>query len=244
MESTHPAPELEKFLFYRGVGNFPAPLKVTMSEQGEISLLNTGDQPLNHLFVVAVEGERATVVPLEHLGTNKTISARLDGTATRERAGDAIQRLCRQVADALVAEGLYRAEAEAMVKTWRDAWFEDQGVRILYLLPRRWTDATLPITLTPQPRELVRVMVGRAELITPALENQVRNCIEDFGRCYPSIEQAAPVARFQAMKLGRFAPVAIRLAARHATDPNFDKLGSALLEAAAKSVPSGVAPAR
>ena len=57
-----------------------------------------------------------------------------------------------------------------MVNTWKDSWFAEDGVRVLYVLPRAWTDRTLPLKLDPAPRELVRVMVGRAEVLAPALE--------------------------------------------------------------------------
>ena len=43
-------------------------------------------------------------------------------------------------------------------------------MRVFYVLPRQWTDDTLPLTLQPGPRELVRVMVGRAEIIPPAAD--------------------------------------------------------------------------
>jgi len=47
------------------------------------------------------------------------------------------------MAAALVSEGLYQREAQAMVNTWRDSWFEEDGLRVLYTLPREWTDRTL-----------------------------------------------------------------------------------------------------
>ena len=233
LEQTNPAPEIEKFLFYRGVGNFPSPLKVTMNEQGAIAVTNAGGQPLKHLFAVAIHGDRATVVPLGNLESSQTLSTRLEQPDSKP-AGDTIKNLRKQMADALEAEGLYRAEAEAMVNTWRDAWFEDQGVRILYILPRAWTDATLPITLTPQPSELVRVMVGRAEVITPVMAEQVARCIEGFRQSDPAAKQTA-IREFRAMKLGRFAPVALRLAGAHTKDAKFFQDGAGLIEAAAKA---------
>ena len=44
-------------------------------------------------------------------------------------------------------------------------------------LPRAWTDRTLPLKLNPAPRELVRVMVGRAEVLTPALQHRLSNAL-------------------------------------------------------------------
>lgn len=98
-----------------------------------------------------------------------------------------------------------------MVQTWRDSWFEEQGLRVLYLLPRSWTDEVLPLSIVPAPRELVRVMVGRAEVITPQVEDAVRKQIVEFNRS-DSEAKAAAVEGFRELGLGRFAEPAIRLA--------------------------------
>jgi len=66
-------------------------------------------------------------------------------------------------------QGLYPKEAAAMIKTWNDSWFEE-GLRLFYFVPRAAADAILPITLDPKPEELVRVFVGRAEILTPEME--------------------------------------------------------------------------
>src|SRR6185436_3971468 len=80
----------------------------------------------------------------------------------------------------LLGAKLYDKEAVAMLKTWKDSWFEE-GVRMLYLLPRGTTDAILPLTLDPAPDELVRVMVGRMEFITPEREAAICKVIEKLG---------------------------------------------------------------
>ena len=233
LERTNSAPEIEKFLFYRGVGNFQTPLTVTMSAEGTITATNANREPLKHLFAVAINGDRATVVSLGNLNSGQSRDTRLDAVADNQPLADAVKGLRQQMSDALVAEGLYRAEADAMVETWRDAWFEDQGVRILYILPRNWTDATLPIKLEPQPRELVRVMVGRAEIITPAMAQQVAQYVEDFRGSDVGARQSA-INQFRAMKLGRFAQVALRVAGANIKDPKFFEDGNRLLEAATK----------
>src|SRR5438128_83798 len=65
------------------------------------------------------------------------------------------------------------APAVSEPHSWRDSWFTDDGVRVIYMLPRPWTDEILPLTLTPQPKELTRVMVGRAEVITTQVETHL-----------------------------------------------------------------------
>src|SRR5207253_7057312 len=93
------------------------------------------------------------------------------GETTSERPTlDAnIELLISDLKQTLVASGLYEKEADAMIKTWRTSWFEE-GTRVFYVLPRQTTDAILPITIVPRQVELVRVLVGRAEVVNPALE--------------------------------------------------------------------------
>ena len=93
---------------------------------------------------------------------------------------DVRKRAMHDMAAALVEAGLYEKEARAMVNTWQDQWFEDEGTRVLYLLPRAWTDRTLPLQVSPQPDAVVRVMVGRAELIIPSVERELREQILTF----------------------------------------------------------------
>ena len=75
----------------------------------------------------------------------------------------------RELVALLIANGLYRKEAEAMVATWSDTWFEE-GTRLFYIVPRAAVDAILPLTMTPAPAEVARVFVGRMELVTPAAQ--------------------------------------------------------------------------
>jgi len=197
---------------------------------------------LKHLFAVAIKGDRARVLPLGQLDAGQTLHARLDASANSQPTASVVEELSRQMAAALEAEGLYASEAEAMVATWRDAWFENQGVRILYILPRAWTDSTLPITMTPKPSELTRVMVGRAEVFTPVMTQQLCKCVDGFRQSDPAIKQAA-LDDFKAMKLGRFTPVAMRLAAARAKDPKVYEYGAELIQAAAKSRSTSTAAA-
>jgi hypothetical protein len=76
-------------------------------------------------------------------------------------------------------------------------------------------------------------MVGRAEVVTPVIEQQVRNCVEGFRQSDPIAKQAA-IRDFKAMKLGRFALVAQRLANSNIKDAKFFEDGVALIEAATK----------
>jgi hypothetical protein len=59
-----------------------------------------------------------------------------------------------------------------MVDTWRDSWFEE-GSRLFYIVSRRAVDEILPVDVSPAPSSLVRVFVGRMELLTMATRREV-----------------------------------------------------------------------
>lgn len=64
----------------------------------------------------------------------------------------------------LVAAGLFDDEAEAMLRTWSESYFQTTGLRLFYLVPRQWTDDHLALRLSV-PAELTRVLVGRIDLL-------------------------------------------------------------------------------
>src|SRR5204863_4048766 len=103
--------------------------------------------------------------------------------------------------------------------------FQEDGVRVLYVLPRVWTDAALPMKLDPAPRELVRVMVGRAEVITPDAELSLRSALN----AVRTGEAARLHALDQLKRLGRFATPTLRLIETHSGDTNAVAIGRRLL---------------
>lgn len=210
---THSQLESEKFLFYRGAGNFVAPLSVSMQPAGAVTVANNGAQPLAHLFVIRVEGGRGGFVELPGLKPGESRNTSLDLTGPGQPLEHLRQELKEQMARSLTAEGLYPREAVAMVNTWDDSWFTEEGVRVLYTLPRAWTDQILPMKIEPKPRELVRVMVGRAELLAPQTENQLTRALENArqGQAGGREEVETMLAR-----LGRFAQPAFERALNRA----------------------------
>src|SRR5262249_25031392 len=70
-----------------------------------------------------------------------------------------------------------------------------------YVLPRKTTDAVLPIDVEPKPAQLVRVLVGRAEVITPEMEKAVK---QEVGRLSDPSPKVRDEAFLEIRKHGRF----------------------------------------
>ncbi len=208
-ERSKPA-EHEKFLFYRGVANFRTPLNVSLGGAKEewFLLRNTGAGELRHLFVLSVRKGQGKFTYADRLAPGESRSIEFDGQSNRSPLNEVITQLGQKMSAALIKEGLYKREAAAMVKTWREAWFEEEGLRVLYTLPRTWTDEILPLTLDPKPRELARVMVGRAEIIPPTIKWELLKQIVRYSEGDPAGRQQAS-DKVRDLGLGRFIQPAV-----------------------------------
>jgi hypothetical protein len=96
---------------------------------------------------------------------------------TPELTGDAAS-LRRQLSETLVTAGLYPKEAQAMIATWSDSWFEE-GMRVFYLVPRSFVDSVLPLKIAPEPETVARVFIGRVEVLSPALAKTLETALTD-----------------------------------------------------------------
>lgn len=218
--------EVEKFLFYRGVAGFQAPLtvKADVNDSRRVSLTNTGAEELRHLFVYDVRENGGAWLPLEKLAPGETRAVSLEtgpGVGHVSSTYVPLEKSIRLNAPqlnaslywALVDQGLYPREAAAMIKTWESTWFGEKGMRVLYVLPRPWTDRTLPLTLTPEPREIQRVMVARAEIITAEMEHQLLSQVDRYISADPAARPQIVVDTL-ALGLGRFTESALSSALR------------------------------
>jgi hypothetical protein len=148
----------EKFLFYRGVAGFDVPLSARSDGRGGLAVRNLGSEPL----------------PAVLLFTNR--NGRLGYELRRGFAGEQVLPLPKTTAtfadlrgeliEILTSQGLYGREAEAMINTWRETWFEP-GTRVLYIVPKPAVDGILPLEISPAPRAVQRVFVGRMDVIMP-----------------------------------------------------------------------------
>jgi hypothetical protein len=154
----------EKFLFYRGVSAFTPPVSGKVLNAERLQLQNRAAQPIPALILFERRGDRLGYRILSVFES----SAMMETPST----SGTLDSLRADLEDLLVAQGLYRDEARAMLETWRDSWFEE-GSRLFYVVPRSFLDSVLPLSIEPTPGQLVRAFVGRIELITPATKEAV-----------------------------------------------------------------------
>lgn len=214
--------ETEKFLFYRGLGNFNLPLQAKIEGNG----LKLSAAYRNFLAVAPTD-----LMVFENRGGKigfRVVSAVTGETTVERPALDAdLESVLAHLQKTLVAHGLYEKEARAMIATWRDSWFEE-GLRIFYILPRKTTDEILPLEINPKPVETVRVLVGRTEVITPEMTAEVKTRAAGL-RSASAKERANAYETLRA--LGRFYEPIVKELLVAETDPQVRRQLERLLEA-------------
>jgi hypothetical protein len=190
--------EYEKFLFYRGIAHINAPLKVSRDPNtGELlfrsqlaDLSVNQPLPIRSMWLVDIrkDGKLAfRTLPSVSLDQNsKKILAHTPAEFEAKDFSSAnLEKLKTSLQCALVADGLFTDEAQAMLNTWEVSYFKSAGLRVFFLVPHQWTDFYLPLD-TSLPADINRVMVGRVELIT----HEQRETLAKIGTFSPSIIQS------------------------------------------------------
>ena len=163
--STPNGEQHEKFLFYRGVSLSFVPVSATFTPEGKLHVRNLLNEEIPTVILFERRGEQVGYRIVSGGLRNENVLEPPELTST-------VERLKGDLEQALVARGLFPEEAHAMVQTWRDSWFEE-GSRLFYIVPSSFVDAILPLSITPAPEQVVRVFVGRLELISPATQTAV-----------------------------------------------------------------------
>ncbi len=158
----------EKFLFYRGVSAASLPLSAKVNADRELLVRSLDESEIPAILLFERRGDRIGY-RLVRSPANDTILKPPVLTGDLDSLGAELESI-------LVDQGLYTEEARAMVATWRDSWFEE-GSRLIYIVPRTFVDKILPLTINPAPAEVVRVFVGRLEIITPETVKAVKDAL-------------------------------------------------------------------
>jgi hypothetical protein len=210
--------ETEQFLFYRGLGRFDLPIHVRTSPGSLLDIANTStvaSDVLTHLFVLNVRDGHGEFSYVPRVAPGKSVRVERPLAANAPTIDEMIAELQPQLEASLVDSGLFAPEAHAMVETWKHSYFKSQGLRVLYVVPQRITDALLPLEISPKPRAQLRVLVGRLECIAP---EQERDTLQTLARFVEGDEDARSAAWDHLSKLDRFLEPNLRRAMALTTD--------------------------
>ncbi len=199
----------EKFLFYRGLGEFKLPIYFKAQGHDDaltLEIFNQEQQPIVGAIALQVANGQIRFARLNEL-TKLAWSTHDLGKSFSEAKplAEGVPLAKAAVEAELVKAGLYPKEAAAMCNNWEKSYFATPGTRLLHIVPRTSTDAMIPIDISPKPTEMVRVMVGRTELLTPDREAALLKCLEQLADPKTQAEGEAFLA-----SLGRLREPALR----------------------------------
>ena len=226
--------EHERFIFYRGLGRFTPPMRIT-TQGTQATFHNDSADAIAAAFHLRLDPDgsghwqRLGAIAPRSSTTFETSKPGAPGSSGSDpRSGNAhLDDARADLISALTDSGLRPDEALSMVDTWSHSYFQSTGTRVLYIVPSRWTDSLLPIAIDPPPDELVRTLVGRVEIFSDADESAL---MDRFASAW-NTESAAPGALDATyQQLGRFAaPHLYRLAQVAATRSDVEGLSAWLM---------------
>jgi len=161
----------EKFLFYRGVGNFDLPVKTYFDEKANLVVQNNYPDKIPYFFVYDKEENGDTKVWFT--GAIEAKESKTIQVSSVVLSPDAFNAKLAEFQVALTSAGLFDKESAAMLNTWKTSYFGKPGLRVFWIVPRKFTDDLLPLTLTPTAEDIQRVLIGRSEIMTPVQEKQM-----------------------------------------------------------------------
>lgn len=213
--------EVEKFIFYRGLGDFETGRLSLKSAQGALTLTTTKSDAPQAVFLVDVDANANTRFMNLNPGGDYVDASSM--AALRTHGLDESIAARREIVRALEKAGLYADEADAMFDTWEHGYLKVPGLRLLYILHRNEVEEILPLQMTPAPTKLERVFVGRIEIMLDTDEVKI---LQDI---------LAQREHFEVTSLGRFAePMLRRVSQKYqGGDAEVVKLLSQLVQKAA-----------
>lgn len=196
--------ETEKFIFYRGLGEFNTELEV-ISKNENLQIRNIGIKNIPAVFLVYTNGQGqgnilslGRIKALDKIHLNTQTIAKFKANLKTHSAFLSEARL--DLLNSLTKAGLFHDEALAMLNTWQNGYFKTAGLRILYVLNSQEVEKILPVRISPEPDQFSRVFVGRIEILLDQVEQIILEKIVAEG------------AQYDVSQLGRMAqPILLRV---------------------------------
>jgi len=90
----------------------------------------------------------------------------LSFSSKNEYSSTNMMNLKNSMRQALLNQGLFEDEADAMLATWEESYYGRSGLRVFYIVPQEWINYFLPLQVSV-PHKLTRLLVGRIDLLEP-----------------------------------------------------------------------------
>jgi hypothetical protein len=125
-----PQGEIEKFLFYRGLGNFPMSVSLRFDDKGDLVVKNGGDEAIPYLMVYDHTQSDSIGFPADvwWQGPMAAGEAKVLPKPTPIEYPASMAAM-DSLHIAMVKAGLYDDEARALLNTWYNGYFIENGLK-------------------------------------------------------------------------------------------------------------------
>ena len=128
--------EYERFLFYRGLGNFPNPVKLAFLDDSSFTVTYDGDEDLPWLMVYdreyRVDSSPAKTLFQGPMRAHSTITLKRGPLPLYYDSPGLLAPMDSLLAH-LIQAGLNPDEARALENTWYDGYFRDDGLKAFWI---------------------------------------------------------------------------------------------------------------
>lgn len=190
----------EKYLFYRGLGHYVCPIRVENDLDKVVKITNTSNEFVPFYVCTEMVDGKLLIHSFGSLEANRCVSF----TRNQKLEIDVREKMI----EALVAEGLYKDEAMAMIATWNESYFESSGLKVFWIVPQSIINELLPITMSPQPTELKRAFFGRIEIMEAEFEAGLRSYLSNGGDLNDLIKDIRNIDPYRAQRIALYQLVA------------------------------------
>jgi len=169
--------EGENYLFYRGVAHLDALLQTRLTRAGlelcapaQFAWLESPALTLDQVWFAEIRADGKIAyretgsLTMSQAAPGKRLAGLKSLAASEFRDPAELRQSLRR---ALIKNGLFADESDALLNTWQASYFEKPGMRVFYIVPRAWIDYFLPLGLSV-PADVTRVIVGRIDLLPQA----------------------------------------------------------------------------
>jgi len=186
--------EIEKYIFYRGVAHLDAlfqtihscskksssdrslentdpSCKISLYAPKHLHWLSANSMNLVKVWIADIREDGTTAfyerenIVLSKEKTSEELM-QLSFSSKNEYSSTNMMNLKNSMRQALVNQGLFEAEADALLATWEESYYGRSGLRVFYIVPQEWINYFLPLQVSV-PHKLTRVLVGRIDLRKP-----------------------------------------------------------------------------
>jgi len=153
----------ERFLFYEATA-FQEPMVTASVDANAITLHNAYEAPSGQAILLLNSADKHYLRVVETIDAKGAMILRKDEVTKVARSGEDVVAAC---AGQWKSFGMTGPEAEAIAAVWREDLLKPQRILLISRMPAKLYEAMFPLTISPSPKELVRV-----GMVFDALESQ------------------------------------------------------------------------